>query len=200
MKRALDLVGGLTLLIASAPLLGLACLAIRLDSGGPAIFRAARVGRDGRPFTLFKLRTMCIGAEAQLASLSAQNVGGEHFIRIPDDPRVTRVGRVLRKTGLDELPQLLNIVRGDMSLVGPRPQAPNEVQLYSPHERQRLAVRPGLTGLWQIRAWDSSRFDDWIRYDLEYIGSRNIWLDLRILAETPPVIVKRVVAPRRGGE
>jgi lipopolysaccharide/colanic/teichoic acid biosynthesis glycosyltransferase len=200
LKRALDLVGGMTLLIASAPLLGLACLAIRLDSSGPAVFRAARVGRDGHPFTLYKLRTMCVGAEAQLASLSSQNVGGQHFIRIPDDPRVTRVGRVLRKTGLDELPQLVNIVRGDMSLVGPRPQAPNEVRLYDARERQRLAVRPGLTGLWQIRAWDSARFDDWIRYDLEYIGSRNIWLDLRILAETPPVIVKRVVAARRGGE
>jgi lipopolysaccharide/colanic/teichoic acid biosynthesis glycosyltransferase len=140
---------------------------------------------------------MCSDAEARLGSLSGRNIGGDRFIRIPDDPRVTRAGRFLRQTGLDELPQLWNIIRGDMSLVGPRPQAPTEVELYTAEERERLRVRPGLTGLWQIRAWNSLSFEDWIRYDCEYVRRRSLLLDLRILAETPWSVANRIVR-RRG--
>jgi lipopolysaccharide/colanic/teichoic acid biosynthesis glycosyltransferase len=164
---------------------------IRLDSRGPVIFKATRIGKDGRPFTIFKFRTMGVDAEARLASLASSNVGGHRFIRIPDDPRITRVGRVLRKAALDELPQLVNVIRGEMSLVGPRPQDPNEVELYTDEERRRLCVRPGLTGLWQVKAWNTSTFDDWIRFDREYLDRQSLWLDLRILAETPWALMRR---------
>jgi lipopolysaccharide/colanic/teichoic acid biosynthesis glycosyltransferase len=193
----LDVVGAGLLLTVCAPLMAAVSAAVRLDSPGPVIYKARRVGRDGRPFTLYKFRTMCADAEQRLAALSARNLGGSRLIRIPDDPRVTRLGRPLRRTGFDELPQLINVLRGEMSLVGPRPQAPDEVEFYNAHERQRLSVPPGITGLWQIRAWSSPSFDDWVRYDIEYIRRRSFWLDLRILAETPLALGRRFVGGKR---
>jgi len=183
-KRALDCTlaaGGLAL---TWPLWILIALLIRCDSPGPVLFRATRVGRHGRPFTMYKFRTMQVDAEARLAELAHRNLGGAYMIKIPDDPRVTRWGRLLRRTSLDELPQLLNVLRGAMSLVGPRPQAPNEVALYTPQQRRRLAVLPGITGLWQVTARHSPSFDEWVRLDLAYIDGWSLGLDLQILAQT----------------
>jgi lipopolysaccharide/colanic/teichoic acid biosynthesis glycosyltransferase len=192
-KRFIDVVGAAALLLLTAPLMAVVAALIPADSRGPVIFKASRVGRDGRPFTLYKFRTMCADAQAQLPALAHRNLGGPRLIRIPDDPRITRVGRVLRRTGLDELPQLLNVLRGDMSLVGPRPQAPDEVALYSSRERERLAVRPGITGLWQVTAWERPSFDEWVRADLQYLNEWSLGLDLWILARTPWAIVRRAM-------
>jgi lipopolysaccharide/colanic/teichoic acid biosynthesis glycosyltransferase len=184
LKRCLDVALSALLLFAAAPLVAVITVLIRFDSPGPAIFRAARVGKDSRHFTMYKFRTMGIDAEARLPGLAHLNLGGQRLIRIPDDPRVTRVGRFLRRTDIDELPQLINVLKGDMSLVGPRPQAPSEAALYGNFERQRLSVRPGLTGLWQITARANPSFDEWTRWDLEYIRLWSIWLDLAIIART----------------
>jgi lipopolysaccharide/colanic/teichoic acid biosynthesis glycosyltransferase len=164
-------------------------LIIRLDSDGPAIFRARRVGFKGREFTLYKFRSMYADAEKRLADLAHLNVGGAHLIKIPNDPRVTRVGRFLRKYSLDELPQLWNVLKGDMSLVGPRPQSPSEVALYTEYQRRRLAAVPGITGLWQVSARDDPRFDVWVAKDLEYIDNWSLWLDFKILFQTIGVVL-----------
>jgi lipopolysaccharide/colanic/teichoic acid biosynthesis glycosyltransferase len=191
-KRAFDLIVATCLLTLTVPILAAAAVAIRLDSHGSVIFRPRRVGCGGRLFTMYKLRTMFADAEARLAQLSDRNLGGERLIRIPDDPRITRVGRLLRSMSIDELPQLLNVIRGEMSLVGPRPQAPNEVALYSETERLRLSVRPGITGLWQVRARQSNDFADWVRYDREYIEGWSLWLDLGIVLRTPMTILRDI--------
>jgi lipopolysaccharide/colanic/teichoic acid biosynthesis glycosyltransferase len=188
----LDLsVAGITL-VALSPVLALLALGIRLDSPGPVLFIRPRVGRRGREFPMFKFRTMCADAEQLLPALAHLNRGGEQLIRIRNDPRVTRFGSLLRRTSLDELPQLINVLKGDMSLVGPRPQSPKEVARYSPEQRRRLEVRPGITGLWQITARDDPSFDQWVKLDLEYIDHWSLRLDLKILAKTPVVILRTV--------
>jgi lipopolysaccharide/colanic/teichoic acid biosynthesis glycosyltransferase len=164
-------------------------IGIRLDSSGPAIFRQRRVGLDGREFTMLKFRSMGVDAEQRLAGLAHLNAGGNQLIRIQSDPRVTRLGAFLRRSSLDELPQLVNVLRGDMSLVGPRPQSPSEVALYSSRQRQRLGVRPGMTGLWQVMARDDPSFDEWVRLDLEYIQHWSLGLDLKILLRTPRIVL-----------
>jgi lipopolysaccharide/colanic/teichoic acid biosynthesis glycosyltransferase len=184
LKRFLDVALSALLLIVVTPFAAVMAVLIRVDSPGPVIFKATRVGKDSRHFTMYKFRTMGVDAEARLPALAHLNLGGQRLIRIPDDPRVTRLGRLLRRTDLDELPQLVNVLKGDMSLVGPRPQAPNEVALYTMLERQRLRVRPGLTGLWQVTARANPSFDEWTRWDLQYVSSWNIWLDLSIIART----------------
>jgi lipopolysaccharide/colanic/teichoic acid biosynthesis glycosyltransferase len=184
LKRALDVVVSAAALTACAPLLLLIAVAIKLDSRGPILFDRTRVGMDGRLFTMHKFRTMTVDAEQRLADLEQENEGGARLIKIRHDPRITPVGRWLRRYSLDELPQLVNVIQGDMSLVGPRPQYPSEVALYTEHQRRRLAVPAGLTGLWQISARDCSDFDEWVRLDLEYVDNWSIWLDLKILAKT----------------
>ncbi len=191
-KRVVDLIGASILLVISSPILALVAIGVRLDSSGPVLFVQPRVGRGGREFRLLKFRTMCVDAEQRLGELAHLNRGGTRLIRIRNDPRVTRFGSVLRRTSLDELPQLLNVIKGEMSLVGPRPQSPNEVALYSDEQRKRLAVRPGMTGLWQITARDDPSFDEWIRFDLEYINHWSLGLDLKILLKTPAVMLKTV--------
>ena len=189
-KRGLDLAGGLLLLLLGLPLLALAGVAIRLDSRGPALFSQLRCGRDGRRFRLYKLRTMTRDAEArQDAILHLNQMDGPVF-KIRRDPRVTRVGRVLRRWSLDELPQLWNVVRGDMSLVGPRPPLPREVVHYTPREHARLTVPPGLTGLWQVSGRNELPFEEWIRLDLHYVENATLSLDLRILAETLGAVLR----------
>lgn len=186
-KRGIDLAlatGGLLVLGLMFPVVA---LLIAIDSDGPVIFRTRRVGRHGRPFTMYKFRTMTADAETLLPELLDRNLGNEHMIKIPHDPRITRVGRWLRRTCLDELPQLLNILRGEMSLVGPRPQNEEEVALYTSAQRRRLDVRPGLTGLWQVTARNNPSFSEWIRLDLEYIDSWSLFADFRILLKTPSV-------------
>jgi len=188
-KRAGDLILSFVLGIVTLPLTAILSLIIKLDSDGPAIFRARRVGLEGREFTLYKFRSMYADAEERLAELAHMNVGGGHLIKIPNDPRVTKVGRFLRKYSLDELPQLWNVLKGDMSLVGPRPQSPSEVALYTEHQRRRLGAVPGITGLWQVSARDDPRFEVWVAKDLEYIDNWSLWLDIRVLFQTIGVVL-----------
>ena|SRR3989440_1012952 len=191
-KRVIDVVLGAGLLIVLSPLLALVALVVLLDSPGPAIFVQPRIGEGGRCFQMFKFRTMCADAEQRLGELAHLNAGGGQLIRIRNDPRVTRFGSLLRRTSLDELPQLVNVVKGEMSLVGPRPQSPSEVRLYSAAQRRRLEVPPGMTGLWQVTARDDPSFDRWIKFDLDYIDHWSLALDLKILFKTPTVMLGTV--------
>ena len=183
LRRAQDLVFSLLALILLAPMALLISLAIVLDSPGDgAIFRQRRVGRDGKLFWLYKFRTMCPDAEEQLNELLSQNQMDGPVFKIKGDPRITRVGRFLRKTSLDELPQLLNVLQGDMSIVGPRPALPREVELYSDYQRQRLYVTPGLSCYWQIAPHrNEMSFDEWVALDLKYIQERSFWVDWKII-------------------
>ena len=183
LRRAQDIVFSLLALILLAPLALLISLAIVLDSPGDGvIFRQRRVGRDGKLFWLYKFRTMCPDAEEQLNELLSQNQMDGPVFKIKDDPRITRVGRFLRKTSLDELPQLLNVLQGDMSIVGPRPALPREVELYSDYQRQRLYVTPGLSCYWQIAPHrNEMSFDEWVALDLKYIQERSFWVDWKII-------------------
>ena len=183
LRRAQDIVFSLLALILLAPLALLISLAIVLDSPGDgAIFRQRRVGRDGKLFWLYKFRTMCPDAEEQLNELLSQNQMDGPVFKIKGDPRITRVGRFLRKTSLDELPQLLNVLQGDMSIVGPRPALPREVELYSDYQRQQLYVTPGLSCYWQIAPHrNEMSFDEWVALDLKYIQERSFWVDWKII-------------------
>ena len=183
LRRAQDIVFSLLALILLAPLALLISLAIVLDSPGDgAIFRQRRVGRDGKLFWLYKFRTMCPDAEEQLNELLSQNQMDGPVFKIKGGPRITRVGRFLRKTSLDELPQLLNVLQGDMSIVGPRPALPREVELYSDYQRQRLYVTPGLSCYWQIAPHrNEMSFDEWVALDLKYIQERSFWVDWKII-------------------
>ncbi len=183
LRRAQDIVFSLLALILLAPMALLISLAIVLDSPGDgAIFRQRRVGRDGKLFWLYKFRTMCPDAEEQLNELLSQNQMDGPVFKIEGDPRITRVGRFLRKTSLDELPQLLNVLRGDMSIVGPRPALPREVELYSDYQRQRLYVTPGLSCYWQIAPHRNQlSFEEWMALDVKYIQERSFWVDWKII-------------------
>ena len=183
LRRAQDIVFSLLALILLAPMALLISLAIVLDSPGDgAIFRQRRVGRDGKLFWLYKFRTMCPDAEEQLNELLSQNQMDGPVFKIKGDPRITRVGRFLRKTSLDELPQLLNVLQGDMSIVGPRPALPREVELYSDYQRQQLYVTPGLSCYWQIAPHrNEMSFDEWVALDLKYIQERSFWVDWKII-------------------
>ena len=183
LRRAQDIVFSLLALILLAPLALVISLAIVLDSPGDgAIFRQRRVGRDGKLFWLYKFRTMCPDAEKRLNELLKLNQMDGPVFKIKGDPRITRVGRFLRKTSLDELPQLLNVLRGDMSIVGPRPALPREVELYSDYQRQRLYVTPGLSCYWQIAPHrNEMSFDEWVALDMKYIQERSFWVDWKII-------------------
>lgn len=189
-KRGLDIVGAAVGLLLLGPVLLCVAVVCLLADGRPVLFRQERVGEGGRRFVLTKFRTMIRDAEGQQGALAARNeVRGPGF-KITDDPRLTRVGRVLRRASIDELPQLWNVLRGSMSLVGPRPPLPSEVAWYDAWHRRRLAVKPGITGLWQISARREVDFDRWVELDLEYIERWSLWLDVRILARTAAVIVE----------
>lgn len=190
-KRALDIAGAAVGLVATAPFaLGIA-IAIRRDSPGPVLFRQERVGLHGRTFEVVKFRTMVDGAEEQLGDLLHQNEISGHAFKMTDDPRITKVGRWLRRTSLDELPQFWNVLAGAMSLVGPRPPLPSEVAGYDVWHRRRLSMKPGMTGLWQIGARHEADFDRWVQTDLEYIDRWSLWLDLKIMARTVPAVMNR---------
>jgi exopolysaccharide biosynthesis polyprenyl glycosylphosphotransferase len=189
-KRILDVVvAAVGLVILSPVLLGVAVAIIR-DDGRPVLFRQERLGLHGRPFKVIKFRSMARDAEARLEDLLHRNeIQGAAF-KITADPRVTRVGRFLRRSSLDELPQLINVLRGEMSLVGPRPPLPGEVNSYDLWHRRRLSMKPGITGLWQVRARREPEFDRWVAADLEYIDRWSLWLDVKILARTIPAAVQ----------
>jgi exopolysaccharide biosynthesis polyprenyl glycosylphosphotransferase len=190
-KRVTDLVLSTIGLVFCLPMLALCALAIKLHDGGPVFFRQQRVGRDGKPFTILKLRTMVVDAEARLAELVGQNQREGVLFKLANDPRVTPVGRLLRATSLDELPQLINVVRGDMSLVGPRPALPVEVAQFDEELLARQRVRPGITGLWQVEARDSSSFQAYQRLDLFYVENWSVSLDLAILLSTVQTVASR---------
>jgi exopolysaccharide biosynthesis polyprenyl glycosylphosphotransferase len=190
-KAVLDRVLGTALLLAAAPLIGLLVVAIRLDSPGPGLFRQTRTGRDGKHFTIYKLRTMHRDADRDLMALVARNQADGPLFKIHDDPRVTRIGKVLRRTSLDELPQLLNVVRGEMSLVGPRPALPSEVACYDDVERRRLHVLPGLTGLWQVSGRSDLGWDSGMALDLSYADNWRLRGDVWVLARTLGAVVRR---------
>ena len=190
-KRAVDIVGAAAGLIVTAPIaLGIA-IAIRRDSPGRVLFRQRRVGLHGRAFDVIKFRTMVEGAEEQLGDLIDRNEIRGHAFKMTNDPRITRVGGWLRRSSLDELPQLWNVLAGEMSLVGPRPPLPSEVEGYDIWHRRRLSMKPGITGLWQIGARQEADFDRWVQTDLEYIDRWSFWLDLKIMARTIPAVLNR---------
>ncbi len=195
--RAMDLVLAPVLLVLLSPLLLAAYLAVRLDSPGAGIFRQQRVGLDGRTFTMLKFRTMRTGCSheshreyvARLLVGQAQPVDG--LYKLGCDPRITRVGALLRRTSIDELPQLVNVLRGEMSLVGPRPALPWEVELFPAWARARFSVRPGLTGLWQVNGRSRLTMTEGLRLDVDYIEHRGFWNDIGILLRTPFALMTR---------
>ena len=189
LKRATDLTFTWMGLVVIWPILAVIALMIRLDSPGPVLYRQQRVGKDGRLFELFKFRSMYRDAEQRRAALSGANEATGPLFKMRNDPRVTRVGRILRRTSLDELPQLLNVIRGEMSLVGPRPPLPSEVEQYEEWQLGRLRAVPGMTGLWQVSGRSEVSFHDMVRLDLHYIRNWSLSLDLEILWRTLPAVV-----------
>jgi len=182
-KRGVDLLGSVLLLLLLWPVLIAAVIAIRLDSPGPLLFGQKRSGLEGRVFTMYKFRSMVADAEARKANLTSDCFDGRIF-KLKQDPRITGVGAVLRRYSLDELPQLVNVLRGEMSLVGPRPYLPNETATYDARERRRLSVRPGMTGLGQVSGRADLSWPETLRLDLEYVDRWSLWLDLVICLRT----------------
>ncbi len=196
--RALDVIGSALLLVVLSPLLLVLAIAVRLDSSGPVLFRQRRLGRNLEPFTVHKFRTMRHGAahdhhrEFVLGLINGENPQPESSgprYKLASDRRVTRFGRVLRRSSLDELPQLWNVLRGEMSLVGPRPPIPYEVEHYPPHWFARFAVKPGITGLWQVNGRSEVPLEEMVRLDVEYARRRSLWLNLSLLARTVPAVL-----------
>jgi lipopolysaccharide/colanic/teichoic acid biosynthesis glycosyltransferase len=189
-KRAFDFLFAMVAILLLLPLLTGLAIAIMLESPGNPIFAQERVGLNGKRFRMFKLRTMVPDAERRRAEIEHLNEMQFPMFKVRKDPRITRVGRVLRATSLDELPQLLNVVTGDMSLVGPRPPLPKEALAYTSTQALRLTVPPGLTGMWQVSGRADTTFDDCVRLDLQYIEHWSFWLDLRLIAQTFRVVVQ----------
>jgi lipopolysaccharide/colanic/teichoic acid biosynthesis glycosyltransferase len=190
-KRAIDVIGATTGIVLTSPLMAAAALSIKLTSRGPVVFKQQRAGLGGKPFTIYKLRTMVPDAEARKAELIAKNEQDGAAFKIKDDPRVTRVGKFLRKSSIDELPQLFNVLKGDMTLVGPRPLPVNEADACEGWQRRRLDVTPGLTCIWQVKGRSRVSFAEWVRMDVAYIRRRTLWHDLVILAQTIPAVLVR---------
>jgi exopolysaccharide biosynthesis polyprenyl glycosylphosphotransferase len=193
-KRLIDVVGAAALLALSAPVIGVAALIIRRTSPGPALFRHERCGMYGRRFEMLKLRTMGVDAEQRQEELAARNEMEGPVFKIHDDPRVTPVGRVLRRCSIDEMPQFWNVLKGQMSLVGPRPPTPDEVDQYMISERRRLSMRPGITCSWQVNGRNAIGFADWVKLDLEYIDNWSLGRDLEILLKTVPAVINKTGA------
>jgi exopolysaccharide biosynthesis polyprenyl glycosylphosphotransferase len=189
-KRTMDVLVASAGLILAAPLLAVAALWIRLDSRGPAIYSALRVGKRGKKFCCYKLRTMVEDADAHKDKLREQNERNGPFFKMESDPRVTRCGRWLRKSSIDELPQLWNVLRGEMSLVGPRPHPVDDFERYGLEHLRRLDVKPGVTGLWQVTARQDPSFETNMALDLEYIEGWSLWQDVKILARTIPAVLR----------
>jgi exopolysaccharide biosynthesis polyprenyl glycosylphosphotransferase len=188
-KRLIDVVGATFGLVVLSPIFLATAIAIRLREGAPVIFRQTRVGLHGRPFTILKFRTMVADAEERLHEVAHLNERQGAAFKASNDPRVSPIGRWLRRTSIDELPQLWNVLRGEMSLVGPRPPLPSEVEEYNIWHRRRLSMKPGMTGLWQIESRGEPNFDRWVELDLSYIDRWTLWLDLSILLRTMPSVM-----------
>lgn len=190
LKRAFDILVSFLLLVLCSPLFLLTAVLVKLEDGGPVFFTQTRVGQFGRHFKMFKIRSMCLDAEQRLKALLAKNQHKEGVtFKLKDDPRITKVGKWLRKFSLDELPQLYNVLIGDMSLVGPRPPVPSEVSKYSLAHRRRLAIKPGITCFWQISGRAEIDFSGQVQLDVDYIESQSFWIDVKILAQTVPAVL-----------
>jgi exopolysaccharide biosynthesis polyprenyl glycosylphosphotransferase len=188
-KRLIDVCGAILALVASMPIFAVVAAAVKLSSPGPVIFSQARVGKDGRVFRFYKFRSMRMNAESEREILKKYNESTGPVFKIKDDPRLTPVGRFIRRTSIDELPQLWNVLRGDMSLVGPRPPIPHEVDMYSAWENQRLSVKPGLTCIWQVSGRCEVDFETWVQMDIDYIENWSLLFDLNLLARTIPAVL-----------
>lgn len=188
-KRAMDIIGSLCGIILLSPLLIIVALAIKIeDPRGSIFFSQQRCGKDNKLFPMYKFRSMVSNAEELLEELMEHNEMDGPVFKIKDDPRITRVGKFIRKTSIDELPQLFNILIGHMSIVGPRPAIPHEVAEYNDYHKQRLLVKPGLTCIWQVSGRNSIGFDEWMEMDLEYIEKRNLWMDIKLIFKTVGVL------------
>lgn len=188
-KRLIDIVGSLCGIILLSPLFLIVAILIKLeDPKGKVFFAQKRNGRYPKTFKMYKFRSMVHNAEDLLKDLMDRNEQTGPVFKINDDPRITKVGKFIRKTSIDELPQLFNVLKGDMSLVGPRPPIPHEVDQYNSYQMQRLAVKPGLTCIWQVSGRNNIGFDEWVEMDIEYIKTRNLWLDIKLIFKTVGVL------------
>lgn len=184
-KRIVDVIGSLIGIILLSPIFIITAIAIKLDSKGPIFFIQERCGKNGQVFKMFKFRSMCIDAEKKLEELKKKNEMTGPAFKMKDDPRITRVGKFIRKTSIDELPQLFNVLLGDMSLVGPRPPIVREVKQYNLYQMQRLLVKPGLTCYWQVMGRNNiNDFNEWVELDIKYIRERSFWLDMKLIFKT----------------
>lgn len=183
-KRILDIILSLTGLIIVSPIFLIVGVCIKLESKGPVFFSQKRIGLKGKEFNMYKFRSMVINAEELKAKLKDQNEMSGPMFKMKDDPRITRVGRIIRKTSIDELPQLINVLRGEMSLVGPRPSLPDEVKEFEPWMLKRLDVKPGLTCYWQVMGRNNIEFNQWMKLDIKYVNERNIWIDIKLILKT----------------
>jgi lipopolysaccharide/colanic/teichoic acid biosynthesis glycosyltransferase len=190
-KRIIDIATALVLLVLFLPLIPVVTILIKLDSPGAILYKQRRVGRNGKEFDFFKFRSMVDGAENVIGALRPLCGMDGPIFKLKDDPRITPVGRFLRRSSLDELPQLINVLRGEMSIVGPRPNLPSEVSHYLPWQRKRLDVTPGITCFWQIAGRSHIGFQEWMRLDLEYIRQRSLKTDLMIMLKTIPAVIAR---------
>lgn len=188
-KRSMDIIGSAIGLILLSPIFILVALAIKKEEPrGSVFFTQERCGKDNKSFKMYKFRSMVSNAEGLLEDLKEKNEMDGPVFKIKEDPRITRVGKFIRKTSIDELPQLFNILMGDMSIVGPRPAIPHEVAEYNDYQKQRLLVKPGLTCIWQVSGRNSIGFDEWVDMDLEYIEKRNLWIDIKLIFKTVGVL------------
>ncbi|KZL89716.1 UDP-N-acetylgalactosamine-undecaprenyl-phosphate N-acetylgalactosaminephosphotransferase [Clostridium magnum DSM 2767] len=183
-KRVLDIFGSLCGTILLSPVMIIVAIAIKINSRGPVFFAQERVGKDGKKFRMYKFRSMVINAEEILDKLKDKNEMTGPMFKIKGDPRVTNVGRFIRRTSIDELPQLLNVLKGEMSLVGPRPNLPREVDKFSEYHKLKLLAKPGLTCYWQVMGRSSIGFEEWMRLDIRYIEERSLWVDLKLIFRT----------------
>ena len=183
-KRAIDIVGSIVGLVLLSPILLIVAIAIKLESKGSIIFSQKRIGLKGKEFKMYKLRSMVEDAEKLKKDLMKSNEMSGPMFKMKDDPRVTRVGKFIRKTSIDELPQLVNVLRGDMSLVGPRPSLPKEVKKFKPWMKKRLEVKPGLTCFWQVSGRNNIDFEDWMKLDIKYVEERSFLVDIKLIFKT----------------
>ena len=188
-KRGFDILASGVALVLLSPLFGVLTVKIKREDGGPAFYSQTRIGKNGKPFKMWKFRSMIVNADKMVEQLEEQNEIDGAMFKIKDDPRVTKIGHVIRKYSLDELPQLWNVLKGDMSLVGPRPPLPMEVADYTDYDKLRLTVTPGCTGLWQVTKRNDADFDEMVELDLEYINKSSLWFDFKILLKTVGVVI-----------
>ena len=188
-KRIIDIVASFIGLILLSPLILIVSILIKLESKGEVIFKQKRVGLNGKEFYMYKFRSMVINAEELKEQLESQNEMSGPMFKIKDDPRITKVGKFIRKTSIDELPQLINVIKGDMSLVGPRPSLPKEVKKFEQWMMERLEVKPGLTCIWQVSGRNNIDFEDWMKLDIKYIRERSFKLDMKLILKTVLVLL-----------